>query len=94
MAYLFDDFQKFGKEHLEVVTTSSSFSLAKSWLAMRDSETKWQIGETMAEVLRERLVELETLEVTGAATEDTINRLAFVRKMLIRFDASMAKRPA
>jgi hypothetical protein len=30
MAYLFDDFQKFGKEHIEVVTTSSSFSLAKT----------------------------------------------------------------
>ena len=30
MAYLFDDFQKFGKEQLEVVTTSSS-SLAKGW---------------------------------------------------------------
>jgi hypothetical protein len=56
MAYLFDDFQKLGKEHLEVVTTSSS-SLAKSWLAMRDSDTEWQIGKTMAEVLRERLVE-------------------------------------
>jgi hypothetical protein len=93
MACLFDDFQKFGKEQLEVVTTSSS-SLAEGWFAMVDSNTEWRIGETMAEVLRERLVELETLEVTGAATEDTINRLAFVRKMLIRFDASMAKRPA
>jgi hypothetical protein len=30
MAYLFDDFQKFGKEHLEAMTTSSS-SLATSW---------------------------------------------------------------
>ena len=96
MAYLFDDFQKFGKEHVEVVTKSSS-SLAESWLAMGDSDTEWQIGETMAEVLRERLVELETLEATGAATEDTVSRLAFVRKLLIRFDArdtSMAKRPA
>jgi len=93
MAYLFDDFQKFGKEHLEVATTS----LAKSWLAMRDSDTEWQIGETMAEVLRERLVELETLEATGAATEETVGRLAFVRKLLIRFDArdtSTATRPA
>jgi len=93
MAYLFDDFQKFGKEHLEVVTTSSS-SLAKSWL---DSDTEWQIGETMAEVLRERLVELETLEATGAATEETVGRLASVRKLLIRFDArdtSTATRPA
>jgi len=26
---------------------------------MMDSDTEWQIGETMAEVLRERLVELE-----------------------------------
>jgi hypothetical protein len=30
MAYLLDEFQKFGKEQLEAVTTSSS-SLAKSW---------------------------------------------------------------
>jgi len=96
MAYLFDGFQKLGKEHLEVVTTSSS-SLAKSWLAMRESDTEWRIGETMAEVLRERLVELETLEATGAATEETVGRLAFVRKLLIRFDArdtSTATRPA
>jgi hypothetical protein len=99
MAYLFDDFQKYGKEHLGVVTTSSS-SPATSWLAMRDSDTEWQIGETMAEVLRERLVELETLEATGAATEETVGRLAFVRKLLIRFDGfdardtSTATRPA
>ena len=96
MAYLFDELQKFGEEHLEVVTTSSS-SLDESWLAMSDPDTEWQIGETMAEVLRERLVELETLEATGGVTEDTVGRLAFVRKLLIRFDArdtSMAKRPA
>ena len=30
MAYQFDDFQKYGKEQLEVMTTSSS-SLAKGW---------------------------------------------------------------
>ena len=71
MAYLFDDLQKF----------------AESWLAMSDSDTDWQIGETMAEVLREQLMELETHEATGAATEDTVGRLAFVRKLLIRFDA-------
>jgi hypothetical protein len=57
-------------------------------LSTTDSDTEWQIGETMAEVLRERLVELETLEATGAATEDTVGRLAFVRKMLVRFDES------
>ena len=96
MAYLFDDLQKFGQEHLEVVSTSSS-SVAESGLVMMDLDTERQIGETMAEVLRERLVELETLEATGAATEDTVGRLAFVRKLLIRFDArdtSTAKRPA
>jgi hypothetical protein len=96
MAYLFDDLQKFGKEHSDEVTTSSS-SLAKSWLAMRDSDTERHIGETMAEVLRERLVELETLEATGTATKETVGRLAFVRKLLIRFDArdtSTATRPA
>lgn len=39
MAYRFDDFQKFGKEHLEAVTTLSS-SLAKSWqtIAAESSE--------------------------------------------------------
>jgi len=41
----------------------------------------------MAEVLRERLVELETLEATGVAPEGTVSRLAFVRKILVRFDA-------
>ena len=54
---------------------------------MMNSDTERHIGETMAVVLRERLVELETLEATGAATEDTVGRLAFVRKLLIRFDA-------
>jgi hypothetical protein len=52
---------------------------------MTDSYTERQIGETMAEVLRKRLVELETLEATGAATKDTVGRLDFVRKLLIRF---------
>ena len=64
---------------------------------MMDPETEWQIGETMAEVFRERLMELETLEATGDAPEEIVSRLAFVRKMLIRFDArdtSTAKRPA
>ena len=66
-------------------------------LAMINPDTEWQIGETMAEVFRERLVELETLEATGDAPEEIVSMLAFVRKMLIRFDArdrSMAKRPA
>ena len=39
MAYPIDDLQKF----------------AESWLAMGNSHTDWQIGETMAEVLREGL---------------------------------------
>ena len=55
-------------------------------------DTEWQIGETMAEVLRERLIELETLEATGGATEVTVSRLAFVRKLLVRFDARDATR--
>ena len=62
-----------------------------------DTERHIGIGETMAVVLRERLVELETLEAIGAATEETVGRLAFVRKLLIRFDArdtSTATRPA
>lgn len=54
---------------------------------MMDFDTERHIGETMALVLRERLVELETLEASGGATGDTVSRLAFVRKMLVRFDA-------
>jgi hypothetical protein len=59
-------------------------------------DAECHVGETMAEVLRERLVELETVEATGDATDYTISRLAYVRKMLIRFDAkqtSTAKWP-
>jgi hypothetical protein len=52
-----------------------------------DLNTEWQIGETMAVVFRERLVELETLESSGTAPEDTAIRLAYVRKLLVRFDA-------
>ena len=55
-------------------------------------DTEWQIGETMAVVLRERLMELETLEATGDVTEVTVSRLAFVRKLLVRFDARDATR--
>ena len=55
---------------------------------MMDPDTEWQIGETMAEALRVRLVELETLEATGDATEDTASKLVFVRKLLVRFDAT------
>jgi hypothetical protein len=51
-----------------------------------DFDLERHIGETMAEVLRERLIELETLEASGAAPVDAISRLAFVRKLLIRFD--------
>jgi hypothetical protein len=60
---------------------------------MMDSDREWQIGETMAEVFRERLVELETLEATGDATEDTVGKLVFVRKLLVRFDARDTTRP-
>jgi len=62
---------------------------------MMDSYMERHIGETMAEVLRERLIELEILVATRDAPEDTIGRLAFVRKMLVRFDArdiDLAKR--
>jgi hypothetical protein len=47
MAYLFDDFQKFGKEHLESMTKSSS-SLAKSWqtIAAESSEYSKKSIET------------------------------------------------
>ena len=52
-----------------------------------DFDLERHIGETMAEVLRERLIELETLEASGAAPEDDISRLAYVRKLLVQFDA-------
>jgi hypothetical protein len=39
MAYLFDDLQKFGQEHLELVSKSSS-SVAESWLVMMDSDAE------------------------------------------------------
>jgi hypothetical protein len=39
MAYLFDDFQKFGKEHLQAVTTtSSSFAKGRQTIAAESSE--------------------------------------------------------
>jgi hypothetical protein len=60
---------------------------------MMDSDTDRLIGETMAEVLRERLLELETLEAIGDATDDTVGKLMFVRKLLVRFDAMDATRP-
>ncbi len=53
---------------------------------MTDWDSERRIGETMAEVLRERLVELETLEATGAATEETVGRLNYVRKLPVQFD--------
>ena len=54
---------------------------------MMNSDTEGHIGETMAVVLRERLIDLESLEATGEATKDTVSRLAFVRNLLVRFDA-------
>jgi hypothetical protein len=53
---------------------------------MTDHDIERLIGETMAEVLRQRLVELETLKATGAATDDTVGKLDYVRKLLARFD--------
>lgn len=53
---------------------------------MTDFDSERHIGETMAEVLRERLVELETLEATGDATNETVGRLIYVRSLLVRFD--------
>ena len=64
---------------------------------MMNADMERHIGETMAVVLRERLIDLESLEATGEATEESVGRLAFVRKLLIRFDArdtSTATRPA
>jgi hypothetical protein len=60
---------------------------------MKNFDTERLIGETMAEVLRERLIELETLEATGNTTEHSVSRLAFVRKLLARFDKQQIYRP-
>ena len=54
---------------------------------MMNSDTERHIGETMAVVLREQLIDRNSLEATGEATEDTVSRLAFVRNLLVRFDA-------
>ena len=37
---------------------------------MMNSDAERHIGETMAVVLRERLIDLESLEATGEATEE------------------------
>jgi len=51
-----------------------------------DYDNERHIGETMAEVLRERLIDLETIQATGDVTVDTLERLNYVRKLLVRFD--------
>jgi hypothetical protein len=53
---------------------------------MMDYDNERHIGETMAEVLRERLIDLETIQATGEVTMDTLERLNYVRKLLVRFD--------
>jgi hypothetical protein len=53
---------------------------------MMDYDNERHIGETMAEVLRERLIDLETIQATGDVTVDTLERLNYVRKLLVRFD--------
>ena len=62
MAYQFDDFQKFGKEQLEVVTTSSS-SLAKGWqtIAAESSEYSKKSFENGSAFL-EKLLGAKSLE--------------------------------
>jgi len=58
---------------------------------MMNSNMERHIGETMAEVLRERLIELESLEAIGEATDDTVSRLVYVRNLLVQFDARDSK---
>jgi len=62
LAYQFDDFQKFGKEQLEVVTTSSS-SLAKGWqtIAAESSEYSKKSFENGSAFL-EKLLGAKSLE--------------------------------
>jgi hypothetical protein len=58
---------------------------------MRKPVMERHIDKTVISILRERLVELETLKATGAATEDTVRRLAFVRKLRVQFDATASR---
>jgi hypothetical protein len=53
---------------------------------MMDFDMERPIGETMAEVLRGGLVELETQEATGDVSNETVGRLNYVRTLLVRFD--------
>jgi len=43
MAYRFDDFQQFGKEHLEVMTATSS-SLAKCWQTIAAESSEYLVA--------------------------------------------------
>jgi phasin family protein len=64
MAYLFDDFQKFGKEHLMAVTKSTS-SLAKSWqtITAESSEYSKKSFENSSAFL-EKLLGAKSIEST------------------------------
>ncbi|HTV34616.1 MAG TPA: hypothetical protein VME69_16260 [Methylocella sp.] len=54
---------------------------------MAPSEMESQITRTLTEVLKERLIELESFVMAGKASDDTIRRLDFVRMLLQKFEA-------
>jgi hypothetical protein len=54
---------------------------------MMNPDMEQHIAKAAIQILRERLAELETMRAAGDASEDTFNRLAFVRKLLVQFDA-------
>jgi hypothetical protein len=47
------------------------------------------LPEEIIEILRERLVELEHLEATGAATPDTCEMLVAVRGLLAKLESKL-----
>lgn len=69
MAYLFDDFQKFGKEQLEAVTTSSS-SLTKGWQSIAAESSEYSkksfengsafFGKLLSSKSFENMIELQS----------------------------------
>jgi hypothetical protein len=62
MAYLFDDFQKFGKEHLMAVTKSTS-SLARQTITAESSEYSKKSFENSSAFL-EKLLGAKSIEST------------------------------
>jgi hypothetical protein len=55
---------------------------------MMDAGMEWQIAEAFVQILRERLIELEELEGTDAASEGIDDGLALVRILLAYLEST------